>query len=178
MAKKPARIDKRIEVILLETDKHLGEKYELVKVKAIFAKNVLFPLKRAVLATTDMVNTYKTKMDNAAKSKAKKAEWLASLFDKIAEANGVQFIMKANDRGVLYEKIDAEHIVNRIKELHDIEVESHYFKMKKKITQIGEYTIPFQYGTVDKDIHIVIKAEKTSKKDEHKDSDESEVTAE
>ena len=86
--------------------------------------------------------------------------------------------MKANDRGVLYEKIDADHIVNRIKELHDIEVESHYFKMKKKITQIGEYTIPFQYGTVDKDIHIVIKAEKTSKKDEHKDSDESEVTAE
>jgi ribosomal protein L9 len=42
MAKKPARIDRRISVILLESNKHLGEKYEVVKVKAIFAKNVLF----------------------------------------------------------------------------------------------------------------------------------------
>lgn len=163
MAKKPARIDKRIDVILLENDKHLGEKYEMVKVKAIFAKNVLFPLNRAVLANTNHINTYKAKMENAVKAKAKKAESLTHLFEKIANDDGVQFAMKANDRGVLYEKIDAAHIANRIHELYSIEVESHYFKMKKKILSLGEYTVPFQYGTVDKDIRIIVKAEKAVK---------------
>lgn len=160
MAKKPARIDKRIDVILLENDKHLGEKYEVVKVKAIFAKNVLFPLSRAVLATTNYINTYKLKMEAAAKAKVKKAESLTELFEKVTQDDGLQFVMKANEKGLLYEKIDAAHLAARIHELYKIEVGEHYFKMKKKILTVGEYTVPFQYGTVDKDITVVVKAEK------------------
>lgn len=60
MAKKPARIDRRINVILLQrSNKHLGEKYEVVKVKPIFAKNVLFPQGIAVLADADALYAYK-----------------------------------------------------------------------------------------------------------------------
>lgn len=168
MAKKPARIDRRIEVILLETDKHLGEKYEIVKVKPIFARNVLFPLQKAVIANANYVNTYKNKMAQASKLKAKKAESLAQLFDKIAADDGIQFMMKANERGVLYEKVDALHIVHRIKELYDTDVESHYFKMKKKLVQVGEYIVPFEYASTVKDIRVIIKAEKVTKESETK----------
>lgn len=165
MAKKPARIDKRIDVILLENDKNLGEKYEMIKVKAIFAKNVLFPNMKAVLATTDAINSYQKKMEQAVKAKEKKASSLLSLFEKVVNDGGVQFEMKANEKGLLYEKIDPAHIVARIKELYDIEVEGHLFKMKKKITATGEYLVPFRYGTVDKDIRVVVKEEKMKKAD-------------
>ena len=42
--------NRNIEVILLQDDKHLGEKYEIVAVKPIFARNVLLPQNIAVLA--------------------------------------------------------------------------------------------------------------------------------
>ena len=168
MAKKPARIDKRINVILLESNKHLWEKYEVVKVKAIFAKNVLFAKGLAVLADKDALYGFKAKMEAANKNKAKKAESYASVFEKIANDNGLVFAMKANEKWVLYEKIDPTHIANQIKTVYGVDVEDHLFKMKKKITQLGEYTIPFQYNTVEKDMLIVVKAEdtKAAKKEE------------
>ena len=159
MAKKAARIDRRINVILLDFNKHLGEKYEMVKVKAIFAKNVLLPQKLAVVATADTINAYKAKMAAAAKIKEKKAADLGSLFDKINNDNGLMFSMKANEKWSLYEKIDVNHIVNRIKELYDIAVSDHLFKMKKKIIALGEYTIGFSYNNVEKDLRVVVKAD-------------------
>jgi len=41
--------NRMIEVILLEANKHLGEKFELVKVKPVYARNVLLPNNLAVL---------------------------------------------------------------------------------------------------------------------------------
>ena len=35
--------NKTVEVILLQSDKHLGEKFEIVRVKPVFARNVLLP---------------------------------------------------------------------------------------------------------------------------------------
>ena len=168
MAKKPARIDKRINVILLESNKHLWEKYEVVKVKAIFAKNVLFAKWLAVLADKDALYWFKAKMESANKNKAKKAESYSSVFEKIANDNWLIFSMKANEKGVLYEKIDPTHIANQIKSIYGVDVEDHLFKMKKKITQLWEYTIPFQYNTVEKDMTIIVKAEdnKANKKEE------------
>jgi ribosomal protein L9 len=98
MAKKPARIDKRISVILLESNKHLGEKYEVVKVKVIFAKNVLFAKGLAVLADKDALYGFKTKMEAANKNKARKSEAYGSVFEKIANDNGLVFAMKANEK--------------------------------------------------------------------------------
>ena len=55
MAKRSAT-NRTIEVIMLQNDKHLGEKYEIVRVKPIFARNVLFPNKIAILADKEAKN--------------------------------------------------------------------------------------------------------------------------
>ena len=47
--------------------------------------------------------------------------------------------------------------------------------MKKKITQIGEYTIPFQYNNMEKDMHIIVKGEEVKAK--KSDTIEEEVVA-
>ena len=164
MAKKPARIDRRISVILLESNKHLGEKYEIVKVKAIFAKNVLFAKGLAVLADKDALHGFKAKMESTAKNKAKKSETYTSVFEKISNDNGLVFAMKVNEKWVLYEKIDPTHISHQIKAVYGVEIEEHFFKMKKKITQVGEYNIPFQYNSVEKDMHIIVKWEEAKVK--------------
>jgi hypothetical protein len=38
--------------------------------------------------------------------------------------------------------------------------------MKKKITQTGEYTIPFQYNNIEKDMTIIVKNEDIKAKKE------------
>jgi ribosomal protein L9 len=113
----------------------------------------------AVLADKDSLNGYKAKMASATRHKEKKTEGYTSLFKQIIDDNGIQFSMKTNEKGILYEKIDAVHIANRIKELYAVDIEDHFFKMKKKITQTGEYTIVFQYNTIEKDVHVVVKSE-------------------
>jgi large subunit ribosomal protein L9 len=75
--------NKMIEVILLENNKHLGEKFEIVKVKPIFARNVLFPQNIAVLADTGNKNKFAQKMKAAEADRTKKASGLEDLFTKL-----------------------------------------------------------------------------------------------
>jgi hypothetical protein len=52
----------------------------------------------AVLADKDALYGFKTKMEAAVKNKAKKAETYVSVFEKIANDNGLLFAMKANEK--------------------------------------------------------------------------------
>lgn len=172
MAKRTARIDRRIEVILLEQNKHLGEKYDIVKVKPIFARNVLFPQGIAILADDDALYAYQKKIANGKVVKTQKSDTYNELFKKLSNDNGLHFVMKANEKWALYEKIDPAHIVSKIKELHNIDIEEHYFKMKKKIAIIWEYTIPFQYNNLEKDLIITVKSDNSSVKEKNTITDE------
>lgn len=75
--------NKMIDVILLESNKHLGEKYEIIKVKPIYARNILFPKQMAVLADLQNRHNFAAKMKAAEESRKKKAVGLEDLFMKI-----------------------------------------------------------------------------------------------
>ena len=104
--------NRTIEVILLESNKHLWEKYEIVRVKPIFARNVLLPKNMAVLATAEMVNNYGQKIKSAEKERALKAEWFKGLLANIEKDGGLVFTGKVNKDGTLYAKIDEADIAN------------------------------------------------------------------
>jgi len=74
---------KSIEVILLQPNKHLGEKHEIIKVKPVYARNVLFPAKIAILADQNYKNAYAQKIKAAEEDRKKKASNLDELFMKI-----------------------------------------------------------------------------------------------
>ena len=80
--------NKTIDVILLEADRHLWEKYEIVKVRPVFARNVLFPKNKAVIADAGNTNKYAQKMKAGEESRKKKAHGLEELFMKIQNDNG------------------------------------------------------------------------------------------
>ena len=75
--------NRTIEVILLENNKHLGEKFEIVQVKPIFARNVLFPQNIAVIADAGNKNKFAQKMKAAETDRTKKASGLEDLFTKL-----------------------------------------------------------------------------------------------
>lgn len=151
--------NRTIEVILLEANKHLWEKYEAVRVKPIFARNVLLPKNIAVLATADAVNKYAQKMEVATKARKVRAEWFQWLLSAIQKDGGISFTGKVNKEGTLYAKIDESAITKLVKETYKADVEEHFFKLKKKITSVGNYNVPFMYKELKWDIAIKIIAE-------------------
>jgi len=151
--------NRTIEVILLESNKHLGEKFEIVRVKPIFARNVLLPKNMAVLATANMVNRYSQKIKATEKERAAKAEWFKWLLASIEKDGGLVFTCKVNKDGTLYAKIDEADIAKLIKETYKMDVEDHFFKMKKKITTIGDFVVPFLYKDIKWDIAVRVVSE-------------------
>ncbi len=158
--------NRTIEVILLQQDKHLGEKYEVVRVKPIFARNVLLPKWIAVLADNANLNKYKQKMLAAQKALANKASSFEDLLMKIHNDGGITFQRKANKENILYAQVSDTDIVAEIKAKYGIDVEAHYLKIKKKIKEIGEYSVPFMFQDLKKDIQIIIVKEKEDLKKE------------
>ena len=163
--------NRTIEVIMLQNDKHLGEKYEIVRVKPIFARNVLFPNKIAILADKEAKNNYAQKMEAARVSREKKAASLEDLFSKITADNGIEITRKANKDNTLYAKVDENDIAEKIKEVYGIEVESHLFKLKKKLNEVGTYSVAFAYNDLKREITVKILGEvdKNAKKEEEKE---------
>jgi len=151
--------NRTIEVILLESNKHLWEKYESVRVKPIYARNVLLPKNMAVLATADMVNKYAQKMEAATKERKLRAEWFQGLLSNIQKDGGITFTGKVNKEGTLYAKIDEIDIAKLVKETYKIDVEDHFFKLKKKIVTIGDYVVPFMYKDIKWEVSVKVLAE-------------------
>ena len=148
---------------MLQDDKHLGEKYEIVAVKPIFARNVLLPKNIAVLADKANKNKYEQKMQAAIVAREKKAASLDELFAKMAENGGVELTRKANKDRVLYAKVSEADIAAAIKEIYGLEVDSHLFKLKKKINEVGSFVVPFMYKDMKKEVTVVVKAERQKK---------------
>ncbi len=148
--------NKTIEVILLQSDKHLGEKFEIVRVKPIFARNVLLPKAIAVLADASNKNKFAQKMVAAETERKKKATWLEDLFSKLASDNNITLVRKANADGTLYAKVDESDVATIIKEIYGVTIEPHYLKLKKKITALGIFTIPFLYKDLKKEVIVKV----------------------
>ena len=151
--------NRNIEVILLQDDKYLGEKYEIVSVKPIFARNVLLPKNIAVLADKANKNKYEQKMQAAVAARAKKAAWLEDLFTKMTENGWVKLVRKVNKDNVLYAKVNEADIAEAIKETYGVEIESHYLKLKKKINEAGSYSVPFLYKDMKKEVAVIVEPE-------------------
>lgn len=163
--------NKLIEVILLVNDKHLGERFEVVKVKPVYARNILLPKQMAVLADAKNKNSYEQKMKAATLERAKKAQSLDEVFTKIHEDGGITLIRKANKDNTLYAKVDENDIIEAIKATYGVEIESHFFKLKKKLTAIGQFAVPFMYKSLKKELIVKIEADPEELK-KHKKAEE------
>jgi len=175
--------NKTIEVILLQSDKHLGEKFEIVRVKPVFARNILLPKKFAVLADANNKNKFAQKMVAAEADRKKKAAGLDDLFVKLHENGGVTIIRKANAEGTLYAKVDENDIATAINTTYGTEVEPHYLKLKKKITALGNFSVPFLYKELKKDVAVKVEqdpeeAEKLAKHKASKNPKKNEIVEE
>jgi hypothetical protein len=117
-------------------------------------------------------------MEAASSARAKRATSLEELFVKIANDDGIEITKRANKDHTLYAKVDEHDIADKIKEIYGIDVEPHFFKLKKKLTEAGTFNVVFAYNDLKREITIKIKGELSGKDAKDAEKEESEKAKE
>jgi len=90
--------NRTIPVILLVDDKHLGEKYEQVRVAPVYARNILFPQNMAIAATKVNVHNFAKKMQLAEEKRKQRAGDIEEFLMKVQHDGGLEFHAKVNEK--------------------------------------------------------------------------------
>ena len=127
------------EVLLLEAINGLGSEGDTVTVKAGYARNFLFPQKRAI-----PVNQGNRKQIDAlqlAKDKriSEEAEAAKTLAEKISQLN-LSISVKAGDNGKMFGSVTSSEILNLITE-QGMVLEKKQLNVAQPIKELGTHTI-------------------------------------
>jgi large subunit ribosomal protein L9 len=133
-------MENKMKVILLCDVKGQGKKDQIVEVSDGYARNFLFPQKKAIAADAKATNELKTK-EEAKQFKIredhKAAEALA------AKINGVQIKIKMGhgQDGRLYGSVTAKDIAEELKKVVAIDVDKRKIILKDTIKAYGNYAV-------------------------------------
>ncbi len=128
-----------MEIILLEKIKGHGDIGDIVRVKDGFAKNYLFPLKKALRATKENKAFFESKKAEIEKRNAEALKEAETLVKKI-DGLSLVVIRQAGDSGHLYGSVSSKDLSALLKE-KGYQVNNNYIKIDTPIKEIGIYTI-------------------------------------
>jgi large subunit ribosomal protein L9 len=132
---------KKIEIILLEKIASLGSIGEIVTVKAGYARNFLFPLKRAIFASPAAIERInRTREDLIAQYTKKQEE--EKILHNLVDGRVLTITAKSDNNGKLYGSLS----LNRICDLLNSNLSCNLRKKQlslfvKEVKYIGEYNI-------------------------------------
>lgn len=147
-----------MEVILIKDVDALGGKNEVVRVKAGYARNYLFPLKAAIPATAGNVKALQSKIKLAAEAKVKRIDAAKELCEKLEKLHPV-IETKAGKEGKLFGAVTSQQVADKIKELSGIELDKKRLVMAP-IKTVGTHavTVRIEVG-VAATLHVDIRSD-------------------
>jgi large subunit ribosomal protein L9 len=154
-----------MKVILLQDVDGLGKKYEVKEVKNGHARNFLLPKKLARAATKQALKwlaDQKGVIEKEVEEDLKKAQVLASELDGLE----LSIVVKVGDEGQLFESINNQKIVDKLKEM-GFEVKKSQVKLENPIKETGEFPINITLAhNLEAEIKVIVAGEKTAEKKE------------
>ena len=128
-----------MKVILTANIKKLGKIGDLVKVKDGFARNYLFPQKKALRENKKNLEYYEKIKEDIKINEKNKLEKAKQTIEKIKKLN-IQFKKEADEKGQLYGAISKKEILNFLKE-NEIKIHSDDIILNNQIRSIGEHEL-------------------------------------
>ena len=154
-----------MKVILLQDIEGLGKKYEIKEVKDGYARNFLLPQKSARAATNQALKwlaDQKEVIEKQAEEDLKKSQELASKLDGLE----INISVKVGDEGQLFESINSQKIIEKLKEM-GFEVKKSQIKLEKPIKELGEFPVSIAFDhNLESEIKIIVAGEKKEIKEE------------
>jgi len=152
-----------MKVILLQDIEGLGKKYEIKEVKSGHARNFLLPNKSVRAATKEALKwlaDQKEVIEKEAEEDLKKSQELASQLDGIE----INIAVKVGDEGQLFESINSQKIVEKLKEM-GFEIKKSQIKLANPIKEPGEFSVSITLThNLEAEAKVIITAEKSEEK--------------
>ena len=129
-----------MKVLLLKDVYKLGRAGDVKKVANGYGRNFLIPQGFAIPATPNSIKMAESIGKKASERRAVLNNELKGVSD-ILQGLELRFPVKAGETGKLYGSVSAQMIIDKLKEMKDIEIVRHQLVMEP-IRNLGEYDIP------------------------------------
>ena len=129
-----------MKVLLLKDVYKLGRAGDVKKVANGYGRNFLIPQGFAIPATPNSIKMAESIGKKASERRAVLNNELKGVAD-ILQGLELRFPVKAGETGNLYGSVSAQMIIDKLKEMKDIEIVRHQLLMEP-IRNLGEYDIP------------------------------------
>lgn len=127
-----------MKVILLQDDKTLGKKGDVVNAKEGYARNFLFPKKVAIEATPANMKV----LENQKKAQEQKEQEALDEAKKLEEELAKITIViktKTGENGKLFGSITTKEIAELLKDNHNIDIDKRKLELEDSIKAVGNY---------------------------------------
>ncbi len=129
-----------MKVILLCDVKGHGKKDQIVEVSDGYARNFLFPQKKAVIADAKATNELRNKEEAKQFKISEDRKAAQALADRIKDTE-VEIVMGHGQDGRLYGSVTAKDIAEALKAKLSIEVDKRKINIKESIKAYGKFAV-------------------------------------
>lgn len=145
-------------VLLREDVDNLGERGEIVKVKAGYARNFLLPRNLAVEATASNVKQIEQQRGALMKIEAKERASAQEQSEGLKNLT-LTFTRRAGEHGILYGSVTTMDIAEALKE-QGYEIDRRRISLREPIKETGDFTAQIRlHREVNVDLPIVVAGE-------------------
>ena len=144
-----------MDIILLERIKNLGQMGDRVSVKSGYARNFLFPLKKALRANEENIKRFENEKIKLEANNLETKKQAEKLKEKIKEKKFV-LIRSASESGALYGSVTARDI-QLIMQENDISISKSQIELNNTIKELGIVAVPISlHPELSVEIQIIV----------------------
>lgn len=132
-----------MKIILLQDEKKLGKKGDLIEASDGYARNYILPRKIGVEATSKNMNDLKLQKANEDK-RAKEQLDAAKALAADLESRQVIVKIKAGEGGKTFGSISAKDIAEAYMAQHKIEIDKKKIQLQEGLKSFGSYEVPIK----------------------------------
>lgn len=129
-----------MKIILLQDEKKLGKKGDIIEASEGYARNYILPKKIGVEATPKNMNDLKLQKANSEKIAQEQLDAAKALAAEL-ESKIVVVKIKAGEGGKAFGAVSGKEIVTALKEQHNIEVDKKKLQLPESLKNFGSYEV-------------------------------------
>ncbi|MCI8286081.1 MAG: 50S ribosomal protein L9 [Lachnospiraceae bacterium] len=129
-----------MKIILLQDEKKLGKKGDVIEVSEGYARNYILPKKIGMEATAKNMNDLKLKKANEDKVAQKLLEEARELAARLEEKTVVVKI-KAGEGGKAFGSVSTKEIATAYKEQHNLDIDKKKIQLSDNLKSFGSYEV-------------------------------------
>jgi large subunit ribosomal protein L9 len=129
-----------MKIILLQDEKKLGKKGDIIEASEGYARNYILPKKIGVEATSKNMNDLKLHKANDAKLAQEQLD-AAKALAKELETKQVVVKIKAGEGGRAFGSVSTKEIAAAVKEQHNLEIDKKKIQLPEALKNFGSYEV-------------------------------------